>query len=78
MLREITDLMLSDKVYLSHLPSCLKTNPATTATQLKAPEHEILSINPNMSDEAATQSLREKLGQIAAGRFGKKLLLKFE
>ncbi|KAF8603798.1 trans-2-enoyl-CoA reductase [Ceratobasidium sp. AG-I] len=58
MLREITDLMLSDK--------------------LKAPEHEILSIKSDLSDEAATQSLRDKLEQIDAGRFGKKLLLKFE
>lgn len=48
------------------------------ADKLKAPEHEILSIRLGMSDEDATQSLRDKLDEIAAGRFGKKLLLKFE
>ncbi|KAG9100903.1 mitochondrial 2-enoyl thioester reductase [Ceratobasidium sp. 370] len=58
MLREITELMLSDK--------------------LKAPEHEILSIRECVSDEEATKSLRDTLGKVAAGRFGKKLLLKFE
>ncbi|KAG8766560.1 hypothetical protein FRC12_006790 [Ceratobasidium sp. 428] len=58
MLREITDLMLSDK--------------------LKAPEHEILSIKESMTDEDATRSLRDALEKMAVGRFGKKLLLKFE
>ncbi|KAF8738852.1 Zinc-binding dehydrogenase, partial [Rhizoctonia solani] len=43
--------------------------------KLKAPEHEILTI-PD-SDEGATHLLREKLKQIDAGRYGKKLLLKF-
>jgi hypothetical protein len=46
--------------------------------QLKAPEHEILSISKNVSDEDATRSLQDMLGKVAAGRFGKKLLLKFE
>ncbi|GAB1518336.1 hypothetical protein RhiTH_001395 [Rhizoctonia solani] len=45
------------------------------ADKLKAPEHEILTI-PD-SDEGATHLLREKLKQIDAGRYGKKLLLKF-
>ncbi|KAG8745656.1 hypothetical protein FRC10_007353 [Ceratobasidium sp. 414] len=58
MLRELTDLMLSDK--------------------LKAPEHEILSIKEGMSDGEATRSLQDTLGKVAAGRFGKKLLLRFE
>ncbi|CAE6406027.1 unnamed protein product [Rhizoctonia solani] len=45
------------------------------ADKLKAPEHEILTIPE--SDETATQVLREKLKQIDEGRYGKKLLLKF-
>ncbi|KAB5594923.1 Mitochondrial trans-2-enoyl-CoA reductase [Ceratobasidium theobromae] len=48
------------------------------ADKLKAPEHEVLCIENNMSDQRATQSLREKLLQVAAGRFGKKVLLKFD
>ncbi|KAJ1306729.1 hypothetical protein OPQ81_007718 [Rhizoctonia solani] len=45
------------------------------ADKLKAPDHEILIITE--SDEDATRTLREKLQQIDAGRYGKKLLLKF-
>ncbi|CAE6536537.1 unnamed protein product [Rhizoctonia solani] len=43
--------------------------------KLKAPDHEILTFPE--SDEDATQILREKLEQIDVGRYGKKLLLKF-
>ncbi|CAE6417494.1 unnamed protein product [Rhizoctonia solani] len=43
--------------------------------KLRAPEHEVLIVPE--SDEDATHILREKLKQIDAGRYGKKLLLKF-
>ncbi|KAG9121509.1 mitochondrial 2-enoyl thioester reductase [Ceratobasidium sp. 392] len=46
--------------------------------KLKAPQHEILAIKEDMSDEDATRMLRDTLEKVAAGRFGRKLLLKFE
>ncbi|CAE7071155.1 unnamed protein product [Rhizoctonia solani] len=45
------------------------------ADKLKAPDHEVLTLPE--SDEDATQILREKLSQLDAGRYGKKLLLRF-
>ncbi|KAL5633298.1 hypothetical protein ACGC1H_003708 [Rhizoctonia solani] len=43
--------------------------------KLKAPEHEVLALPE--SDEDATRILRNKLQQIDAGQYGKKLLLRF-
>lgn len=44
--------------------------------QLQAPEHEILTIPAEDSDEVAGQKVREIFAKIAEGQYGKKVLLK--
>ncbi|KAJ7043402.1 hypothetical protein C8F04DRAFT_1389593 [Mycena alexandri] len=46
--------------------------------KLKEPEHEILTIPAEDSDEAAGQRVRDIMTKIAAGQYGKKVLLKIE
>lgn len=49
-----------------------------TFSQLKAPEHEIVSIGKQDDDNEATRQIREVFRRLAAGRYGKKILLRFE
>ena len=51
-----------------------------TRLQLKAPQHTIFSIPAAISDEEATRKFRDILGKVTdkEGRFGKKVLIKFE
>lgn len=49
-----------------------------TFLQLKEPEHEIMTIHADQEDETATQALREKMQKIRSGRYGKKVLIKFD
>ncbi|KAG9223786.1 hypothetical protein CCMSSC00406_0004873 [Pleurotus cornucopiae] len=46
--------------------------------QLSPPEHEIVTIAGRESDEVATQKVRDIMSKLAAGRFGKKVLLRME
>ncbi|KAJ7180484.1 hypothetical protein C8R46DRAFT_1069601 [Mycena filopes] len=46
--------------------------------KLKEPEHEILTIPTQDSDETAGQRVRDIMAKIAAGQYGKKVLLKIE
>lgn len=47
-------------------------------SQLKAPDHEILTISGQDSDEEATQKVRETLRRVAEGKIGKKVLFRLE
>ncbi|KAF7971301.1 hypothetical protein HWV62_21462 [Athelia sp. TMB] len=46
--------------------------------KLKEPEHEILTLRADESDEAATTRLRGVLSKMAEGQYGKKVLLQLE
>ncbi|KAJ7439851.1 NAD(P)-binding protein [Mycena latifolia] len=46
--------------------------------KLKAPEHKILSITAEDSDQVAGQKIRDIITKMSAGQYGKKVLLKFE
>ncbi|KAJ7281836.1 hypothetical protein C8J57DRAFT_1560013 [Mycena rebaudengoi] len=46
--------------------------------KLKAPEHEILTISAEDSDEIAGQKIRDIMTKMAEGQYGKKVLLKLE
>ena len=45
--------------------------------QLDTPEHEIVQISKEESDEEASRKLRDVLAAMGEGRYGKKVLLKF-
>ncbi|KAL0953383.1 hypothetical protein HGRIS_004622 [Hohenbuehelia grisea] len=45
---------------------------------LKAPEHEIVSIKAQETDEAASEKIQTLISRIAEGRYGKKIMLKLE
>ncbi|KDR65742.1 hypothetical protein GALMADRAFT_148451 [Galerina marginata CBS 339.88] len=49
-----------------------------TEKKLDTPEHEIIVVKMDESDEQATQKVRETLQAISGGRYGKKVLLKIE
>ncbi|KAF8159723.1 trans-2-enoyl-CoA reductase [Crassisporium funariophilum] len=46
--------------------------------KLQTPEHEIVTISAQESDEQATTKLRELMQAMSEGRYGKKVLLKME
>ncbi|KAF8957439.1 hypothetical protein BDZ97DRAFT_1924592 [Flammula alnicola] len=46
--------------------------------KLDTPEHEIVTISAQQSDEEATLKLRETIQAMSEGRYGKKVLLKIE
>jgi len=46
--------------------------------KLKAPEHEILTIYAQDSDEVAGQKVRDIITKMSEGGYGKKVLLKIE
>lgn len=46
--------------------------------KLRAPDHQLVSISPNESDDQVTDKVTSALKSLAEGRLGKKLLLKFE
>ncbi|KAJ8522734.1 hypothetical protein ONZ45_g701 [Pleurotus djamor] len=46
--------------------------------KLEAPEHEIVTIRGQDSDETASQTIRDVMSKLASGRLGKKILLKLE
>ncbi len=54
--------------------------PLTTDIQpkLKSSEHEVVSIRREDSDNEATSRIREVFKRLTAGRYGKKVLLKFD
>ncbi|KAJ4473781.1 hypothetical protein J3R30DRAFT_3377649 [Lentinula aciculospora] len=45
---------------------------------IKAPEHTIVTIGAQQSDEEATAKIRDLFAEMAEGKFGKKILLKLE
>jgi trans-2-enoyl-CoA reductase len=45
---------------------------------LTEPEHEIVTLGANETDEAATAKIRGIFSKILEGRYGKKVLLKIE
>lgn len=49
-----------------------------TNSQFQVPEHEFVSIGGQDSDSEATSKVREVFQKLAAGRYGKKVLLKFD
>ena len=62
------NLLLSMRWSVAHLLSC-------THQQLREPDHEILDLSQEPTDEAATQRLRETFVKMEQG-FGKKVLLR--
>ncbi|KAG2011554.1 trans-2-enoyl-CoA reductase [Coprinopsis cinerea AmutBmut pab1-1] len=48
------------------------------AGKLQTPDHEILHITGNLSDEEATSAVREAFKKLSEGRYGKKILLKVD
>jgi trans-2-enoyl-CoA reductase len=56
----------------------LQTHITNRDIQLKAPEHEILTIPAQDSDEVAGQKVRDIMAKISQGQYGKKVLLKIE
>ncbi len=72
LMRTITDLKV--RRVAAPLGSRL-TCILTMCEQLKEPEHEILDLSSEPSDEAATQRLRETFVRMEQG-FGKKVLLR--
>ena len=46
--------------------------------KLKEPEHEILTLPESLSDEEASQKVRDVVGKIAEEQYGKKVLLRVE
>jgi len=46
--------------------------------KLKAPEHEIITLGANESDEQVTQKIRNIFSDMAQGKYAKKVLLKLE
>ncbi|KAJ7050485.1 hypothetical protein C8F01DRAFT_1067689 [Mycena amicta] len=46
--------------------------------KLKEPEHEILTISAQDSDEVAGQKVRDIMGKLLEGQYGKKVLLRIE
>ncbi|KAJ7583382.1 hypothetical protein C8J56DRAFT_953880 [Mycena floridula] len=46
--------------------------------KLKEPEHEIVTVKANESDEEASRRISEIFTKMASGRFGKKVLLRME
>ena len=49
-----------------------------TTFQLQEPEHEIVSIPSSESDADVTTKIRGIFSKLAEGKYGKKVLLKFE
>ncbi|KAJ4000920.1 hypothetical protein F5050DRAFT_1561811 [Lentinula boryana] len=48
------------------------------ANKIRAPEHTIVNISAQESDEEATAKIRDVFAKLAEGKFGKKVLLKLE
>ncbi|TFK32796.1 hypothetical protein BDQ12DRAFT_691998 [Crucibulum laeve] len=46
--------------------------------KLKTPEHEVVTVEAEDSDDQATEKMRAVMSKLAEGRFGKKVLLKIE
>jgi len=46
--------------------------------KLKEPEHEIVTLGANESDEEASKKVREVIAKMANGQYGRKVLLKVE
>lgn len=46
--------------------------------QLKEPEHEVVILSTNESDEEASNKVREVLRKMEKGQYGRKVLLKLE
>jgi trans-2-enoyl-CoA reductase len=46
--------------------------------KLTTPEHEIVTISAGVTDEEASQRIREVMRTLTSGRYGKKVLLKIE
>jgi trans-2-enoyl-CoA reductase len=74
LMKTLVDLVAQGKVRES-LTSKHITN---RDIQLKAPEHEILTIPAQDSDEVAGQKVRDIMAKISQGQYGKKVLLKIE
>lgn len=75
LMRSLAKLMKDDKVRMILQLSCLQL---TFILKLKAPEYEVVSIRNQDNDDEATSKIRGVFGRLAAGRYGKKVLLKFE
>lgn len=73
LMRTITDLKVSVSLNAVVRDSLTCVHPI--CAQLKEPEHEILDLSSETSDEAATQRLRETFVKMEQG-FGKKVLLR--
>ena len=52
--------------------------PLGNNQQLREPEHEILTLKPNASDDEVGQLVREAVAKMQDGQYGKKALLRFE
>lgn len=46
--------------------------------QLREPEHEIITLSADESDEDASQKVRDVIIKMAEGQYGKKVLLRLE
>jgi len=46
--------------------------------QLKDPEHEIVTLKADESDEEASKKVKDVIAEMAKGQYGKKVLLRVE
>lgn len=46
--------------------------------QLKEPEHEIITVKENESDDEASTKVREVIQKMSEGQYGRKVLLRLE
>jgi trans-2-enoyl-CoA reductase len=73
----LASLMSDGKVtYIMWLSAIIEL--ADRKIQLTGPEHEIVTLGVNETDEAATAKISDIFSKILEGRYGKKVLLKIE
>lgn len=46
--------------------------------QLREPAHEVIAVPASLSDADATELMKDTLGKIAAGKYGKKIMLRVD
>lgn len=76
-MKVLVDLMASGKVRVM-VSTAFRVAYFYLLSQLKEPEHEILTLPESLSDEEASQKVRDVIGKIAEGQYGKKVLLRVE
>lgn len=75
LIARLAEMMKEAKVGLPYARQITCTN---LWLQIKAPEHTIITIGGQQTDEEATAKIRDVFAKVAQGKFGKKVLLKLE